>query len=88
MMSDALMIFKEGDYWVNYQDGVKTVFAEIGAIRQSPEPQTEPEINVVYDTPRHNNSVVYSETVNERNRVKPIHHNIFEQKENDNGRSY
>ena len=74
MMSDALMIFKEGDYWVNYQDGVKTVFAEIGAIRQSPEPQPESREGYLGTEPDE--------------RFKPIHHNIFEEKENDNGRRY
>ena len=68
-----LYIFWENNRWVNYKDGVKTIFREVH--RQpitAPPTQPEPEINIVYDTPRHNAIVVNS-------------NNIFDNKERYNG---
>ena len=61
-----LYIFWEDNRWVNYKDGVKTIFREVH--RQpylaptSPTPP-EPEINIVYDNPRYNDSVVNSNNI-------------------------
>lgn len=61
-----LYIFWENNRWVNYKDGVKTIFREVNRqpyLAPTSPTQAEPEINIVYDNPRYNDSVVNSRNI-------------------------